>query len=62
MFAPWRSQKSVRKRKDPITDNSFIKEYKSFLAACSVLRNIEPSVILAPCQRYGRQITSRRLD
>ena len=25
MFAPWRSQKSVRKRKDPITGNSFIK-------------------------------------
>ena len=24
MFAPWRSQKSVRKRKDPITGNSFI--------------------------------------
>ena len=24
MFAPWRSQKSSRKRKDPITDNSFI--------------------------------------
>ena len=24
MFAPWRSQKSVRKHKDPITGNSFI--------------------------------------
>ena len=24
MFAPWRSQKSVRKRKDPITCNLFI--------------------------------------
>ena len=24
LFAPWRSQKSVRKREDPITDNSFI--------------------------------------
>ena len=24
MFAPWRSQNSLRKRKDPITGNSFI--------------------------------------
>ena len=24
MFAPWRSQKSLRKHKDPITGNSFI--------------------------------------
>ena len=24
MLAPWRSQKSVRKHKDPITGNSFI--------------------------------------
>ena len=24
MFAPWKSQKSVRKHKDPITGNSFI--------------------------------------
>ena len=24
MFALWRSQNSLRKRKDPITDNSFI--------------------------------------
>ena len=24
MFAPWKSQKSVREHKDPITGNSFI--------------------------------------
>ena len=28
MFAPWRSQKPVRKRKDPITNNSFIRSKK----------------------------------
>ena len=27
MFAPWRSQKSLRKHKDPITGNSFNRQH-----------------------------------
>ena len=34
MFAPWRSQKSMRKHKDPITGNSFISISQSGAAQC----------------------------
>ena len=37
MFAPWRSQKSLRKHKDPITGNSFNRQH----AQLTLLTDIE---------------------